>query len=109
MAAHTDEEIARIRAELGWREPVFPEGVTLVQTCSACPEQYDAFFDDRLIGYLRLRHGWFYAAYPDVSGEAVYGTETKGDGCFDMTERADHLEAAVKALVLADIEARRPI
>lgn len=108
MADVSAEEVAALRAELGWRESVFPEGIRLVQTCSACPEQYDAYFDDRRIGYLRLRHGWFYAAYPDVEGEAVYSTETKGDGCFDMTERADELEAAVEALVRRDIEERRP-
>lgn len=27
--------------------------ITLIPTCSACPEQYDAFCDDRQVGYLR--------------------------------------------------------
>lgn len=108
MADTVDEEVARLRAELGWREPVFPEGVWLKQTCGACPEQYDVFFDRRQIGYLRLRHGWFSATYPDHTGDdVVYTSEPKGDGCFAMDERADELEAAVEALVRRDLEERR--
>ena len=40
-------------------------GCTLVRTCYACPEQYDVFFHDFQIGYLRLRHGNFTAEYPE--------------------------------------------
>lgn len=101
-------EQAEVLAELGIRLPVYPEGVTVVQTCGACPEQYDVFFDKRQIGYLRLRHGYFRADYPECMGETVYDAEPNGDGCFDMAERADHLEAAVEALVRRDLEERRP-
>ena len=31
--------------------------IKLVKTCSACPEQYDAFYEDHQVGYLRVRHG----------------------------------------------------
>lgn len=38
------------------------------QTCFACPEQYDAYDKyDNLVGYLRLRHGFFYVSTPDRS------------------------------------------
>ncbi len=33
-----------------------PVVVRLVQTCFACPEQYDAFIGEEKAGYLRLRH-----------------------------------------------------
>ncbi len=52
--------------------PAFPDGIRLVLTCSACPEQYDVFDGDRLIGYLRLRHSEFTARWPDAGGEVVY-------------------------------------
>jgi hypothetical protein len=46
-------------------------GCTLVLTCAACPEQYDVFFEDFQIGYLRLRHGSFRADYPECMGTTV--------------------------------------
>lgn len=70
----------------------------LVATCGACPEQYDVFKGKRQIGYLRLRHGYFYAAYPDHGGEVVYHAYPRGDGCFQDDERAFYLAEAVKAL-----------
>ena len=33
----------------------------LVQTCGACPEQYDVYEGDEEVGYMRLRHGHFHA------------------------------------------------
>lgn len=73
--------------------------VRLVQTCAACPEQYDAFIGGRQVGYLRLRHGWFTVEVPDVGGELVYSAETIGDGAFDVSERDMHLGAAKAAIV----------
>lgn len=76
------------------------EGCTLESTCRACPEQYDVFFGDFQIGYLRLRHGFFRADYPDVGGDTVYSSHTRGDGCFeDNVERTHHLVPAIKALI----------
>lgn len=46
--------------------------ITLRLTCSACPEQYDAFIGDRKVGYLRLRWGEFRVDYPDCGGEMTY-------------------------------------
>lgn len=74
------------------------KGVRLILTCEACPEQYDAFLDGQQIGYLRLRHGYFRADYPDCGGETVYEAHTIGDGVFDYDERSKHLKKAVKAL-----------
>lgn len=73
--------------------------IELVQTCGACPEQYDAFIDGRQVGYLRLRHGYFTVQYPDVRGELVYEAEPNGDGLFEFEEREGYLAAARLALI----------
>lgn len=71
----------------------------LILTCSACPEQYDVMHDGRQLGYLRLRHGEFYADYPDCGGETVYEAEPEGDGAFEDHERERYLTEAVLALL----------
>lgn len=67
-------------------------------TCYACPEQYDVFKQGRLIGYLRLRHGNFYAACPDVGGTTVYQACPEGDGMFNQEERLKYLTKAIIAI-----------
>lgn len=83
------------------KDDVFIEGCRLIQTSIACPEQYEVFDNTTgaQIGYLRLRHGYFRADYPDCGGETVYTTNTSGDGCFDSDERQEELTRAVKALL----------
>lgn len=79
-------------------------GLKLDQTCGACPEQYDVYLGEKVVGYLRLRHGYFTArAYQPVE-RVVYETETTGDGMFDYSEREYHLKKALKAIALAMIE-----
>jgi len=74
-------------------------GLKLVCTCGACPEQYNVFnVDGTQVGYLRLRHGWFYAAVPDVRGKTVHESYPRGDGIFDEDERLAHLTAAIDAI-----------
>lgn len=78
------------------------DGVELRRTCYACPEQYEAFVDGEQVGYLRLRHGWFYAAVPDHGGRVVYeADDSRGDGIFDDDERERYLTAAVRAIKAA--------
>lgn len=75
------------------------EGFKLVNTCYACPEQYDVFKGERQVGYLRLRHGFFTADYPDVGGREVYGAQPEGDGLFaNAQERETHLRYAIAAI-----------
>ncbi len=74
-------------------------GCEIVQTCAACPEQYEVFLEDQQIGYLRLRHGTFRADYPDCGGITVYETTTLGDGVFEPLEREPHMLLAVMALL----------
>jgi len=100
------EVIAGLRAELElWQTTRYNmadidiDGLRLVCTCSACPEQYDVFDKNNdQVGYLRLRHGYFRADVPDCGGETVYESETKGDGIFDDDERLFELTKAVKAI-----------
>ena len=73
--------------------------IRLVMTCGACPEQYDAFFENRQVGYLRLRHGVFRVDCPECGGETIYETEdVDGDGVFEDYERQKHLDAATNAI-----------
>ena len=45
------------------------EGLEFKKTCLACPEQYDVFKGDKLVGYVRLRHGGLSCRYPNYEGE----------------------------------------
>ena len=74
------------------------EDIELRQTCFACPEQYDAFLNGEMVGYLRLHHGYFRVEVPDAHGELVYSADTLGDGIFDPEERDVHLNAAREAI-----------
>lgn len=70
-------------------------------TSSACPEQYDVFDiqkNQNQIAYLRLRHGFFYAAVPQCGGEKVYSARPQGDGMFRDEERMHFLTEAVNAI-----------
>jgi len=70
----------------------------LDKTCNACPEQYDAFYGDRQVGYLRLRHGYFTVECPDVYGDIVFEASPSGDGIFEEHERPYHLLKARLAI-----------
>ena len=74
-------------------------GIKLVRTCFACPEQYDALdANGTQIGYLRLRHGEFTVEVPAVRGKQVYVALPDGDGMFDDDEREKYLIAAIEAI-----------
>lgn len=73
--------------------------IRLVQTCGACPEQYDALDEHgRHVGYLRLRHGNFTVECPDYGGQLVYSAQPEGDGCFTSDEQDRYLRYAVQAI-----------
>lgn len=65
--------------------------IRLERTCSAFPEQYDAFAGEKHVGYLRLRYGGFSVSFPDVSGDCIYYTEPEGYGYFTAEEREHFL------------------
>jgi hypothetical protein len=76
------------------------DGITLIETCSSCPEQYDAFDENKKqVGYLRLRHGNFTVECPDVWGKCIYEKEVEGYGDFiDEEEREKELTIAVNKI-----------
>lgn len=82
-----------------WPKNVEIDGIKLVCTCGACPEQYTAYDSTgKEVGYLRLRHGNFRVDYLHCGGETIYQTKTIGDGIFDDNERDLELKAAVAAI-----------
>lgn len=98
------EELSRLDQEMGfdnikWPEDTEIDGLKLVCTSIACPEQYDVFDSSgKKVGYLRLRHGRFRADHPDCGGETVYSSLTEGDGTFSNDERDLELKKAIKAI-----------
>jgi hypothetical protein len=80
--------------------------IKLVQTCSACPEQYDGYFQGKKIGYFRLRWGHFCVEYvspnDSTQGIVVYDVNIINDmaGCFENeNQRRYHLNRACQALL----------
>lgn len=88
--------------------------IRLVQTCEACPEQYDAFVagTHMQVGYLRLRWGYFTVTCPDVGGEEVYEAEVGNGytGSFESdeqrAEQLDNAKAAIAKWLASRIESR---
>lgn len=74
-------------------------GLELIMTCGACPEQYDVFKDGEQVGYLRLRHGEFRVDFPDCGDETIYEASPNGDGIFDDNERLIYMNNAMKAIL----------
>lgn len=73
--------------------------IELVMTCAACPEQYDAFYKGKQVGYLRLRHGEFRVDFPTCGDETIfYSEEMQGDGMFEDDEREHFLMKAKEAI-----------
>jgi hypothetical protein len=71
-----------------------------VQTCSAAPEQYDVYWGEELVGYLRMRWGHFRVECPDVGGESVLDTEEPlGFAEFEDGEREYWLGQARTAIL----------
>jgi hypothetical protein len=75
-----------------------PDDIELVMTSEGCPEQYDAVYRGRVIGFLYLRHGTFFVEYPCPGGTEVYRAKPEGDGAFEWQERDFFLTEAKKAL-----------
>ncbi len=67
----------------------------IVETCSACPSQWEGSLEDGRTLYIRYRHGYLSIRLsPEptndvmkaVGGEEIFGTEHGGawDGCLDL-------------------------
>jgi hypothetical protein len=73
--------------------------ISLQRTCYACPEQYDAIDEaGEVVGYLRLRHGYFTVQMGGPDGPEVYSAQPEGDGIFTDEERQGYLDAATGAI-----------
>jgi len=76
----------------------------LVETCMACPEQYDVFelvsngSLKNKVGYIRMRHGNLTVNCPDYSGRLVYKDSPDGDGCFEEEERDFYLMRCIASI-----------
>jgi hypothetical protein len=76
------------------------EDINLIETCGACPEQYDAYHNGEIVGYLRLRHGIFRVDYlANDERKVIYHGEPNGDGMFEPEEREFYLTEAKKAII----------
>lgn len=77
---------------------VRPEQIILKRTCELCPEQYDAYYNDLLVGYIRLRYGHLSVECPfgHVVTEIEFPNEWKG--CFEDDERDAFLATAREAI-----------
>lgn len=76
-------------------KPIKKKDIKLIQTCGACPEQYDAHYQWEKIWYLRLRHWYFYVEFYDT---VVYRAYPKWDWMFEDDEREYYLNKAKKHL-----------
>ena len=79
--------------------PYSPDDIELEQTCGSCPEQYEAFYKGKRVGYLRLRHGTFRVDYPDCGGDTLFTATPEGDGSFRADERDGYLMLAKLAII----------
>ena len=82
----------------------------LVQTCGACPEQYDVFHNGEQVGYMRLRNGIFRAECPNCGGDLVFYSESleNGAGSFrDEDERNMNLSWAKLSIAGWVLDCRR--
>lgn len=80
-----------------WR---IAKNIELRCTCGASPEQYDAFLDDKQVGYIRLRWGFLSVRYPDNEGEAVltFQFDDGWKGGFDSEESEYWLQQCKMAI-----------
>lgn len=71
-------------------------------TSCVCPEQYDVFLNDKIVGYIRLRNGRLRVDCPDCGGETIYikDFEDSWKGMFDNNEeRMYYLNIAEKKIL----------
>jgi hypothetical protein len=82
-----EEKLEKELLRVGTRINIF--GFDFVCTCFACPEQYDIYFNDRYVAYLRKRHGHL-AAYPVIDGEIQW------DNAFYKEESGDPYDGVIE-------------
>ena len=78
------------------------KGLRFTETSWSCPEQYDVHDEnDKVVGYVRLRHGSLRCEFPYCGGETIYQANV-GDvwtGSFiNDAQRQKHLTAIAEAI-----------
>ena len=85
-----------------WREHMFHchetntkpslKVISINQTCSACPSQWDAVLEDGREVYIRYRWGWLSIRCPGVDGEELLGKSCGDDlaGSMEYSELKEH-------------------
>lgn len=69
------------------------KGLNFIETCSACPEQYDVKDEQgNMVGYVRLRYGGLTCEYPNVNGEVIFSKyfDDGWMGCFESDEQCQN-------------------
>ena len=81
------------------------QGLQFVQTCFACPEQYDVFQGDERVGYIKLRWGRLRVDFPP-SGDTIYEKryDDNMQGDFDTHEQRIEQLNVIAHLILYHIE-----
>ena len=74
-------------------------GLKFDKTSEACPEQYDVFYGETQVGYVRIRFGNLRADYPDCGGETIF-CEFFGDAFLGSFESEDQRMKYLK--IIAD-------
>ena len=84
------------------------KGLRFIETCSACPEQYDVDYDGKQVGYIRLRYGRLTVEYPDVGGEVIYEASIGDDwtGEFESEEQRQYHLNNIADIILKKAEGR---
>jgi len=74
-------------------------GLTMVQTCSVAPEQYEVFKDGMPVGYLRVRWSSFRVKFPSAADERLYEGAVEGFATFSDSEREPQMLMALDLIV----------
>ena len=80
-------------------EQIKVEGFVFIQTCGACPEQYDVYLNDKRVAYVRLRYGRLTAK--NSKGEEIYKAlfNNGWKGAFrEIEERQYYFEKIIEAI-----------
>lgn len=101
---NTPERLAWLKKEQEELEATLAKFTDLkfVQTCGACPEQYDVFKGEEQVGYVRLRWGHMAVTAPNYDGELVYEHFFRDgiQGFFDSPEEREFYLAKANEAIL---------
>ncbi|MCR9269330.1 MAG: hypothetical protein NXH72_05015 [Hyphomonadaceae bacterium] len=84
---------------ISMRRAIVLQGLVFKEVGPESPEQYDVYFGDHMVGYVRYRFGQLSAEYPDVGMETVFNRTLKHEtGQMTDEERGRWLPVIAKRL-----------